>query len=411
MTLTEEKTYSIGGVGALELVRKYGTPLYVYDEGIMRAQYSRLWNAFSGVEHKRINFAMKALSNVNVLKIMRGYGSGIDAVSVNEARLALSAGFSPSDIVFTPNGVCEAELDEAVALGIHVNIDSLETLSFFGDRYPGVPVGVRINPHIYAGGNDKIAVGSRDSKFGISVEYAGRLEELVRGKNININGVHMHTGSDIYDVDIFLQGAELLFSVASRFPSVEYVDFGSGFKVPYKEGDKQTDIELLGARLSERFNAFSAQAPRKVRLMIEPGKFLVSRSGTLLVNVNWVKQTPAAMFAQVDSGLNHLIRPMMYDAYHHIINVSNPGGQARMYNVTGYICETDNFARGREISEIRRGDTLAILNAGAYGYMMSSNYNSRFRPAEVMVKDGRDYLISRREELADLLATQVDAGF
>ena len=149
--------------------------------------------------------------------------------------------------------MCEAELDEAVALGIHVNIDSLETLSFFGNRYPGVPVGVRINPHIYAGGNDKIAVGSRDSKFGISVEYAGRLEELVRGKNININGVHMHTGSDIYDVDIFLQGAELLFSVASRFPSVEYVDFGSGFKVPYKEGDKQTDIATSGSQTVRTF--------------------------------------------------------------------------------------------------------------------------------------------------------------
>lgn len=411
MTSTEEKTYSIGGISALALAEKYGTPLYVYDEAVMRTQYARLWDAFSGVEHKRINFAMKALSNINVLKVMRGYGSGIDAVSVNEARLAVSAGFSPSDIVFTPNGVSEPELEEAVSLGVHVNIDSLETLSFFGDRYPGVPVGVRINPHIYAGGNDKIAVGSRDSKFGISVEYAGRLEELVHEKNININGVHMHTGSDIYDVDVFLQGAELLFSVASRFPSVEYVDFGSGFKVPYREGDKQTDIEMLGAKLSERFNEFARSAGRSVRLMIEPGKFLVSRAGTLLVNVNWVKQTPAAVFAQVDSGLNHLIRPMMYDAYHHIVNVSNPDGQLRPYNVTGYICETDNFARGREISEIRRGDTLAVLNAGAYGYTMSSNYNSRFRPAEVMVRDGRDYLISRREELSDLLAAQVDAGF
>lgn len=409
-TVDDRNGYTIGGISAETLAAKYGTPLYTYDYGIIREQYERLDRAFAPVKDFRINFAMKSLNNINILRLMRGLGSGIDAVSVNEARLALMAGFAPADIVYTPNGVPMEELDEAVSLGIRINIDSVETLREFAGRHPGVPVGIRITPDIYAGEHAKISVGGKESKFGIALQQIDRVEALAKEKNIVIDGVHLHTGSGIYDVDVFLEAAERIFAVAEKFP-VEYIDFGGGFKVPYKPEETGTNIELLGEKLSERFNRFAEKAGRNIRMMVEPGKFLVSRAGTLLVRVDWVKQSPVAAFAQVDSGLCHLIRPMMYDAYQHILNVSNPAGEPKEYNVTGYICETDNFAVHRRLPEIRRGDLLAVLNAGAYGYTMASVYNSRFRPAQVLVKDGQDYLISRRETLDDLLALQTDHGF
>lgn len=408
--MDDSNGYTIGGIPAETLAAKYGTPLYAYDFGIIRRQYERLDGAFSAIKDRRINFAMKALSNINILRLMRGLGSGIDAVSVEEARLALMAGFAPTDIVYTPNGVPMEELDQAVSLGVRINIDSVETLREFALRHPGVPVGIRITPDIYAGEHAKISVGGKESKFGIALGQIDQVEALAKEKNMTIDGVHLHTGSGIYDADVFLEAAERIFSVAERFP-VEYIDFGGGFKVPYKPEETGTDIELLGQKLSERFNRFVEKSGRNICMMVEPGKFLVSRAGTLLVRVDWVKQTPAATFAQVDSGLCHLIRPMMYDAYQHILNVSNPDGHPHEYNVTGYICETDNFAVRRSIPEIRRGDLLAILNAGAYGYTMASVYNSRFRPPQVLVKDGKDYLLSRRETLDDLLALQTDHGF
>ncbi|MDD4820922.1 MAG: diaminopimelate decarboxylase [Flavobacteriales bacterium] len=410
ITLNDQNIYTIGGISATSLAQKYGTPLYVYDEAIMRGQFHRLDTAFSPIPLRKINYAMKALSNINVLRVMRSMGSGIDAVSVNEVKIAIRAGFAPQDIIYTPNGVPMSEIDEAVALGVHINIDSLDTLTAFAEKHHGVAVGVRINPHIHAGGNEKICTGGKGSKFGISIEYMDILETLVREKNITINGVHMHTGSDIYDVDIFLQGAKLLFSVAERFSTIEYVDFGSGFKVMYRKGDHITDVERLGRKLSKAFNEFTGRCGRPIRFMIEPGKFLVSDSGTLLVTANWVKTTPATTFAQVDSGLNHLIRPMMYDSYHHIVNISNPLAEKKVYDVTGYICETDNFAKDRRLNEVRPGDVLAIMNAGAYGYTMASVYNSRFRPAEVLVRDGKDYLISKADTLEDILSRQVDLG-
>lgn len=405
--LSSSGTYTIGGIEASDIASQYGTPLYVYDISTIENQYNRLDNAFSSIPRRRINYAMKALSNINILRTMRRMGSGIDAVSINEVMLALKAGFEPSKIIYTPSGVDMQEIDMAVEAGVNINIDSMVALEEFAHRHKGTPVGIRITPHIVAGGNAKICTGGIDSKFGISIHYLDRVEALCRETGLKINGIHMHTGSDIYDVDVFLRGAEILFSAASRFP-VEYIDFGSGFKVKYRDTDRATDVERLGEKLSVAFNAFCEKAGRDICFMIEPGKFLVSDSGTLLVGVNWVKQAPVTTFAQVNSGLNHLIRPMMYDAYHHIVNISNPDGEVKDYNVTGYICETDNFAQNRPINEIRKGDVLAIMNAGAYGYTMASMYNSRFRPAQVMVKDGKCHLISRADTFEDILSTQID---
>ena len=399
--------YRIGGVNALELAEQFDSPLYVYDAQIMRDKYKRMTDAFSGTRLK-INYACKALTNINVLRLFKEMGSGLDTVSIQEVWLGLKAGFAPEDIIYTPNCVSMEEITMAVDEGVRINIDNISILEQFGHKYgSSVPVCIRVNPHIMAGGNSKISVGHIDSKFGISIHQMRHVERVVKSLNIRIEGIHMHTGSDILDVDVFLAASEILLENAFRFPDLKYVDFGSGFKVAYKPGDMTTNIEDLGQRMTEKFNTFCKEYGRELEIHFEPGKFLVSESGYFLAKVNVIKQTTATVFAGVDSGLNHLIRPMFYDAYHHIINVSNPNSIQRVYTVVGYICETDTFAWDRAINEIREGDILCFLNAGAYGHVMSSNYNSRFRPAEVLVDNGEAKLIRKRETLEDLLANQV----
>jgi diaminopimelate decarboxylase len=390
----------------LSLVKKYESPLYVYDADAIEAQYNRMCKVFSSVKNLKINYAVKALSNINILRLFKNLHAGLDTVSVQEVQLALKAGFDPKDIIFTPNGVSLEEIEQAMDLGVQINIDNLSILEQFGQKYPKIPVSVRMNPHIMAGGNHKISVGHIDSKFGISIHQLPHIHRIEKNTGMLITGIHMHTGSDIYDVDAFIRATEILFDAGATLKNLQSIDFGSGFKVPYKEGDIQTDIEELGQKLSKRFNTFCKDMGRDLTLMFEPGKFLVSNAGKFLVNVNVVKQTTSTVFASVDSGLNHLIRPMFYDAYHHIENISNPAGKERFYTVVGYICETDTFGANRRINEITEGDILCFNNAGAYCFSMASNYNSRYRPAEVLVKNGKDYLIRQRETIEDLLKGQ-----
>lgn len=390
----------------LQLAKKYGSPLYVYDTDKIASQYNRIINAFSDVENVKINYAVKALSNINILKVFNELGSGLDTVSVQEVQLGLAAGVSPENIIFTPNGVSLEEIEEVAALGVQINIDNLSILELFGQKHPTIPVCVRINPHIMAGGNSKISVGHIDSKFGISMYQVPLIKRVMENTNMRINGIHMHTGSDILDIDTFLRATEILFDVAAQFENLDFIDFGSGFKVPYKEGDISTDIEQLGKQLSTRFNQFCKDYGKELTLMFEPGKFLVSESGYFLAKVNVIKQTTSTVFAGVDSGFNHLVRPMMYDSYHHITNISNPKGRERYYSVVGYICETDTFGNNRRINEITEEDVLCFHNAGAYCFSMASNYNSRFKPAEVMVYNGKDYLIRKRETFDDILRNQ-----
>lgn len=399
--------YRIGGLSASEIAEQFDLPLYVYDAQIMRNKYKRMTDAFAGTRLK-IKYACKALTNVNVLRLFKEMGSGLDTVSIQEVWLGLKAGFAPSDIIYTPNCVSMDEITMAVEAGVRINIDNISILEQFGTKYgSSVPVCIRVNPHIMAGGNSKISVGHIDSKFGISIHQMRHVERVVKSMGINIEGIHMHTGSDILDVDVFLAASDILLETALRFPDLQYVDFGSGFKVAYKPGDMTTDIEYLGKRMTERFNAFCNEYGRELEIHFEPGKFLVSEAGYFLAKVNVIKQTTATVFAGIDSGLNHLIRPMFYDAYHHITNLSNPEGTLRVYTVVGYICETDTFAWDRPLNEVREGDILCFQNAGAYGHVMSSNYNSRFRPAEVLVDNGVAKLIRRRETLEDLLASQI----
>jgi diaminopimelate decarboxylase len=368
----------------------------------------RLNAAFAQIP-ARFMYAAKALSNSAILRLMKKLGTGLDTVSIQEVHRGLRAGFAPSEILFTPNMISFEEIREAVSLGVHINIDTISVLERFGHEYGNsVPVCIRVNPHIMAGGNERISTGHIDSKFGISIHQMRHVLRVVASHGMHINGLHMHTGSDILDADVFLQGAEMLFEIAESFPDLEFVDFGSGFKVPYKPDDIATDIEDLASKLSARVLAFNDSRSKPVEVWFEPGKFLVSESGTLLARVNVVKQTTSTVFAGVETGLNHLIRPMLYNAYHHITNASNPSGTPRVYTVVGYICETDTFGWDRKIAEIREGDVLAFANAGAYGMTMASNYNSRLRPAEVLVHNAKASLIRRRETLDDVLATEID---
>ncbi|MBT8263123.1 MAG: diaminopimelate decarboxylase [Bacteroidia bacterium] len=395
----------------LKAIQNFGSPLYVYDTSIMKSQYKRLQDAFKKVTNVKIHYAVKALSNISVLKYLHSLGAGMDTVSIQEVQLAIEAGVPVEDIIYTPNGVSMTEIEEAASLGVQINIDNLSILEQFGTKHPATPVCIRINPHVMAGGHTNISVGHIDSKFGISIHQLPHIKRIVENTGMLINGIHMHTGSDILDVDVFLYASEILFKAAKQFDKLEFIDFGSGFKVPYKEGDIETNVEEFGEKLSQRFNEFCQDYGSELTLAFEPGKFLVSEAGKFLVQVNVVKQTTSTVFAQVDSGFNHFIRPMLYGSQHHISNISNPEGRERFYTVTGYICETDTFANNRRISEIREGDILSFRNAGAYCFTMSSNYNSRFCPAEVLYYDGDTHLIRERETFEDLIKNQKVLSF
>lgn len=391
----------------LAIAQTHGEPTYVYDAAIIATQYKRLTEAFSKVPSLRINYACKALSNISVLQFIKQLGSGLDTVSLQEVELGLQAGFAPHEIIFTPNGVSLEEIERVTQKGVQINIDSLSILEQFGTKHPQIPVCIRINPHVMAGGNRKISVGHIDSKFGISIHQIPLVLRIVENTKMNINGIHMHTGSDILDIDVFLRAADILFDVAIQFKDLTFVDFGSGFKVPYTKEDIETNIEELGEHLSKRFQSFCQTYGRDLELTFEPGKFLVSQSGYFITKVNAVKQTTSTVFAQVNSGFNHLIRPMFYGSHHEIKNISNPKGKERFYTVVGYICETDTFGSNRKISEIAEGDILAFKNAGAYCFTMASNYNSRYRPAEVLWHEGEAHLIRKRETFEDLMQNQI----
>ena len=396
----------------LQAAIEFGTPLYVYHAEKIKEQYQKLTTAFSLLD-ARFFYASKALTNINILRYIKEIGCNIDCSSINEVKLALYAGMDPQNVLYTSNGIAFSEIEEAVAAGVHINIDSLSNLEKFGKKYGhSYPVGIRIRPDIMAGGNLKISTGHGGSKFGIPVDQLPLMEEIVKLTGMHIRTLHIHTGSDIKDAAVFVQGIEVLFEMIPHFPELEVIDLGGGFKVPYKPGDKETDITLLAQKIKEAFDnhpmSGKTETGKKFQLWFEPGKFLVSQCGYMLAQVTVLKDTGSIVFAAVNSGLNHLIRPMMYDAYHHIENISNPAGKEKVYTVTGNICETDTFAADRKINEIREGDFLVFYNAGAYGFEMASNYNSRFKPAEVLIKDGIAKLIRKRDEFKDLLSNQVE---
>ncbi len=389
----------------IQTANEFGTPLYVYNADKIIGQYSRLTTAFKS-DKVRFFYACKALTNINILKVLKGAGCNIDCSSINEVKLALYAGFAPSDILYTSNGIGFDEIEEAQSLGVIINIDSLSNLEKFGRKFgSSYPVGVRLRPNIMAGGNLKISTGHDKSKFGIPVEQLDQLLLIVEQNNIQITNLHIHTGSDIKDADVFVKGIEVLFDIVSHFPALKSIDLGGGFKVAYKEDDPSIDIDELAEKVLKTFA--SNELTSDLEIWFEPGKFLVSECGYFITQVNVLKETEATTFVGINSGFNHLIRPMFYDAYHRIQNLSNPTGEIKEYTITGNICETDTFAWSRALPEIREGDLLVFYNAGAYGFEMSSNYNARYKPAEVLVEGGVPRLIRKRDVFEDLLRGQV----
>ncbi|MCB0510056.1 MAG: diaminopimelate decarboxylase [Chitinophagales bacterium] len=389
-----------------ELASKYGTPTYLYDAAIIEKKYKQLREAFK--VKINIKYAAKALSNISVLKFMKKLGAGLDTVSIQEVELGLQAGFSPEEIIYTPNCVSIEEVSAAVDKGVIINIDNIPLLEQFGHKYgSSVPVCIRINPHIMAGGNYEISTGHIDSKFGISIHQMRHVQRVIQHTKLDVKGLHMHTGSDILDVDVFLRGAEILFEIAEDFPDLNFIDLGSGFKVSYWNDDNTTDVAELGKKLSERFKVFCSSYGRDLELFFEPGKYLVSEAGLFIAKANVVKQTTATVFVGLDTGMNHLLRPKLYNAHHEVSNVSYPQGIERIYSVVGYICESDTLAADRKLNEVNEGDLIAFHNAGAYGMSMASNYNSRFRPAEVLIYKGKDYLIRKREDMEDITRNMI----
>jgi diaminopimelate decarboxylase len=390
------------------IASEFGTPVYVYHAERIKQQYEQLQAAFQTAD-TRFFYACKALTNLNVLRYIKSIGCNIDCSSVNEVILALKAGFDHKDILYTSNNIAFAEIEAAQNLGVHINIDSLSNLEKFGKKYGrSYPVGIRLRPNIMAGGNLKISTGHEKSKFGIPLEQIDRVLNLVNHTNLKIQALHIHTGSEIKDVEVFAKGIEVLFGIAGKFPDLQVLDLGGGFKVPYKPGEEGTNIPLLGKKVAAAMEWFEEKYNRHLQVWFEPGKFLVSEAGYLLTKVNVLKESGSTVFAGVDSGLNHFIRPMFYGAYHGIENISNAGGPQKNYTVVGNICETDTFAEDRLLHEVREGDYLVFQNAGAYGFEMASNYNSRFKPAEVLVKDGKAHLIRRRDGLEDLTKNIVE---
>jgi diaminopimelate decarboxylase len=394
----------------LSLADTYGLPLFVYDGAGIDRQIETLTSSFD-VPSLEIRYACKALSTIGILKHIHAHGCDIDTVSPGEIVMALLAGVSPAHISFTPSGVLNEEYAFAIEKGVHVHVDQIHMIDWLDQHYPGTSITLRFNPAIQAGGHAKLQVGSDGSKFGF---LSGQIEEIIqraRASSLKITGVHMHLGSDIGDSSSFDQAYEYLLNVALNWKdTIERIDLGGGFKIPYHPNDHAIDIAAFGKRVSTRFRSFCAEIGRDLTMVLEPGKFLVSAAGHLLMEVSSVKTGNQIPMVYVSSGFNHFLRPMSYDAYHHLINLTNPEGPVQHYDVVGYLCETDTFASNRPMPEIRKGDILCLMNAGAYGYTMSSNYNGRLRPPEVLVmKDGSATLIRRGETMEDLLKT--DVGF
>lgn len=390
-----------------QLANEYGTPLYVYDADKIAAQYQLLQSAFHPTS-TRFFYACKALTNINILRLIKDMGCGIDCSSINEAYLAIQAGCSADKILYTSNGIAFEEIEAAVALGININIDSISNLEKMGARFGhSYPVGIRLRPNIMAGGNLKISTGHEKSKFGIPIEDMPLILDLVKKYQLQISGLHVHTGSEIKDVSVFLQVAHLLIDLIPHFPELKCIDLGGGFKVPYRDNETGTDLVELGKKTTELQQEIEKKFGKQLQIWFEPGKFLVSECGYLIAQVTVLKQSGSILFAGINSGFNHLIRPMFYDAYHRIQNISNPDGPLKTYTITGNICETDQFAEDRSLPTIREGDYLVFYNAGAYGYEMASNYNARFKPAQVLLEKGNARLISRRDTLDDLLRLQI----
>ena len=373
----------------LALAKQFGTPLFVYDGDLVIERYRDLFR-FIPSDRLCVHYALKANYNPALLALLRDEGAGIDAVSPGEVVLALALGFSTDKIIYTANNMTDAEFDRVMKSGVTVNIGSLSRLKKCASKYPGSRICLRFNPDVCDGDNAMTMTGGDLTKFGILLDDADEAAEIAAEGNLHIVGLHEHTGSGLQHVESVLKSMDNLMAIATveRFPELEFMDFGGGFKVPYRDDEERIDYVAMGEQIVSKFDSFCRKYGKKLLMRFEPGKYLSAECGTLLMEVNTIKHNRTRTIAGCNSGFPQLIRPVLYGAYHEIRNLSNPDGEKKCYDVCGNICETgDRFAEQRELPEIREYDILAVANAGAYCYSMGSVYNLRPMPAEVLVRD------------------------
>lgn len=399
----------------LELAAKFGTPLYVYDGDEIINHYRELYD-FIGCKNLQIYYAMKANYNFAILKMLNSVGAALDTVSPGEVRMALRAGFPVGKIIYTANNMTDAEMEDVKSTGVLMNIGSLSRLEKFAKKYPGSELCLRFNTDVVDGENDMTKTAGDLTKFGILLEDTDKALEIVRRYHIKVVGLHEHTGSGLQHTESVFQSMRNLMSVATKenFPDLRFMDFGGGFKVPYRPGEKRVDYIAMGRDIAKLFSSFCKEYGRQLELFFEPGKYIVAEAGYLLTQVNTIKHNRKRVIVGTDSGFPQLIRPVLYKAYHNIVNLSNPEGKPGVYDVCGNICETgDRFAEQRELPDVREGDTLMIANAGAYCYSMGGIYNMRPMPAEVLVQEGFAELARRRltpSELVDQIVAESTGG-
>ena len=402
------------GVSAESLLEEHGSPLYVYERKTIEEKAETLLKSID-YEPKELKYACKANTNIEIMKIIRERGIKIDAVSPGEIYAALLAGFKPEDIMLSINNPSWDEIEYAVEKGVLINLDSLSALERYGKNYNGAKLCVRINPNVGAGHHNHVITGGPESKFGISYRDVTDIIELASKYNLKIVGIHQHIGSGILNPDIFIKAMRVLLDVAVNFKNLEFIDFGGGIGVPYRKEERPIDIQVLGNRITAEFESFCTKYGRDLKLVLEPGRYFVAESGFLLATVTSVKKGEKHVFIGTDTGFNHLIRPAMYGSYHEIYNASNVNGEKIPQVIAGNICESgDTFTRDengivdRELPAFKEGDIVCIANAGAYGYSMSSFYNSRPRPAEVLIENGTARPIRKRDTFEDIFKSNLD---
>ncbi len=391
------------------LVEQFGSPLYVYNEAVLRKR-CREMRSLSGHAGFFACFSTKANGNPHLLRIIREEGLLADAMSPGELAMLHMAGYTAETICYVCNNVAPEELALAAREAAHVSVDSLSQLDAFGKIHPGGAVMVRVNPGIGAGHHAKVVTAGKNTKFGVVPEDFDAMRALLNRHNLRLVGLNQHVGSLFMDAKPFLEAAAWLLETAEAFPGISVIDFGGGFGIPYHKYDNQTrlDIAELSNQLSALLQSWTAKTGYPGRFIVEPGRYVVAESAILLGSVHAVKNNGPTRYAGSDLGFSVLARPMMYDAFHdvEVYPKDTTPRQLLTQTIVGNICETgDVLAKDRELPELIEGDLIGILDAGAYGHAMSSSYNQRFRPAEVLIQqDGSARLIRRRDTLEDLLA-------
>lgn len=396
------KLENFKNVDLMSIAEEFGTPLYLYNLDKIEENLNKLIKSIP-YQNKKILFAMKSNFNSEILKLIKNLGGGVDTISVGEIEYALDIGFNKEDILFTGIGISNEDVEFCISRGIMPNVGSIDLLTRIGQRFSGSKVSIRINPDYGVGHHDHVITGGPQSKFGIYELYLEEINNISKKYNLTISGIHFHIGSGALDYRVYLNAIEKAIEISTMFQDVEFIDIGGGIGIPYKPDQNEFNLKDFGEEISKVMEEFSTKEKRNVKLILEPGRYLVAESGVLLSKVVEIKNTPLYKFAIINTGFNHLVRPVMYGSYHEIINLSKiNSNELEDIVIAGNVCESgDIFTRDengitpRKLPKPEYGDLIGIFDAGAYGFVMASHYNLRKLPREVVVKDGKVILTDR----------------